>query len=40
MGHLDVGVRFFPEIRAGGFPRIDSTIQFFYERINALLRRS
>src|SRR5262245_11219046 len=31
---LDVGVRF--EIRAGGFTRIDSTIQF-YERINALL---
>jgi len=33
---VDVGVRFLPEIRAGGFSRMDSTIQF-YERINALL---
>src|SRR6516162_9531486 len=31
----DPGVHFFPEIGAGGFSRIDSTIQF-YERINAL----
>jgi SAM-dependent methyltransferase len=32
----DPGIRFFPEIGAGGFSRIDSTIQF-YERINALV---
>ncbi len=36
MGEVDVGIHLFPEIRAGGFSRIDSTIQF-YERINALL---
>jgi SAM-dependent methyltransferase len=28
---------FFPEIGAGGFSRVDSTVQF-YERINALIR--
>ena len=36
MGNEDPGIQFFPEIGAGGFSRIDSTIQF-YERINALL---
>ena len=32
----DPGIHFFPEIEAGGFSRIDSTIQF-YERISALI---
>jgi len=36
MGQSDVGIRSLPEIQAGGFSRMDSTIQF-YERINALL---
>jgi SAM-dependent methyltransferase len=36
MKNEDPGIHFFPEIRAGGFSRIDSTIQF-YERINALI---
>jgi SAM-dependent methyltransferase len=36
MKNEDPGIRFFPEIRAGGFSRIDSTIQF-YERVNALI---
>jgi SAM-dependent methyltransferase len=36
MKNKDPGIRFFPEIGAGGFSRIDSTIQF-YERINALV---
>jgi SAM-dependent methyltransferase len=31
-----VAVRFFPEIEAGGFSRIDATVQF-YQRINALI---
>jgi SAM-dependent methyltransferase len=32
-----VGKRFFPEIEAGGFSRLDGTVQF-YQRINALIR--
>jgi SAM-dependent methyltransferase len=36
MKNEDLGIHFFPEIRAGGFSRVDSTIQF-YERINALV---
>src|SRR5438093_10285660 len=36
MKNEDPGIYFFPEIEAGGFSRIDSTIQF-YERINALV---
>jgi SAM-dependent methyltransferase len=35
MKNEDPGIHFFPEIGAGGFSRIDSTVQF-YERINAL----
>jgi SAM-dependent methyltransferase len=36
MKNENPGIHFFPEIGAGGFSRIDSTIQF-YERINALV---
>jgi hypothetical protein len=36
MKNEDTGIHFFPEIGAGGFSRIDSTIQF-YERINSLV---
>jgi SAM-dependent methyltransferase len=36
MENEDPGIHFFPEIGAGGFSRIDSTIQF-YERINSLV---
>jgi SAM-dependent methyltransferase len=36
MKNEDPGIHFFPEIGAGGFSRVDSTIQF-YERINALV---
>jgi SAM-dependent methyltransferase len=36
MKNVDPMIYFFPEIEAGGFSRIDSTIQF-YTRINALL---
>ena len=32
-----VGKRFFPEIEAGGFSRLDGTVQF-WQRINALIR--
>jgi hypothetical protein len=32
-----VGKRFFPEIDAGGFSRLDGTVQF-WQRINALIR--
>jgi SAM-dependent methyltransferase len=33
-----MNARFFPEVGAGGFSRIDSTIQF-YQRVNSLLHR-
>ena len=36
MKNEDPGIDFFPEIGAGGFSRVNSTIQF-YERINALV---
>jgi SAM-dependent methyltransferase len=32
----NVHSRFFPEVRAGGFSRVDGTVQF-YQRVNALL---
>jgi SAM-dependent methyltransferase len=34
---IDPTIYFFPEIGAGGFSRVDSTIQF-YERVNALVQ--
>ena len=37
MKNPDPTIHFFPEIGAGGFSRVDSTIQF-YERINALIK--
>lgn len=37
MGSLDQ--RFFPEIGAGGFSRIDGTVAF-YQRVNSLLKKS
>ena len=37
MKNQDPGIHYFPEIGAGGFSRIDSTIQF-YDRIHALIR--
>ena len=39
MEEIELARRFFPEIRAGGFSRIDSTVQF-YERVNALVERN
>ena len=33
----DIAARFFPEKRAGGFSRLNTTVQF-YTRVNALLR--
>jgi len=36
MKNVDPVIHFFPEIEAGGFSRIDSTVQF-YTRVNALL---
>jgi SAM-dependent methyltransferase len=37
MKNPDPTIHFFPEIGAGGFSRVDSTIQF-YERVNALIK--
>jgi SAM-dependent methyltransferase len=37
--HQEIAARFFPEIAAGGFTRIDGTVAF-YSRINALISRS
>jgi ubiquinone/menaquinone biosynthesis C-methylase UbiE len=34
---IDPTIYFFPEIEAGGFSRVDSTVQF-YERVNALVK--
>lgn len=34
---MDVAARIFPEIAAGGFSRVDGTIEF-YNRVNALIR--
>src|SRR5438105_530561 len=36
MNNRDPTIEFFPEIRAGGFSRVDSTVQF-YERVGALI---
>lgn len=36
MIHPDIGANFFPEVNAGGFSRIDGTIQF-YQRVNSIL---
>src|SRR4051794_4800196 len=35
--NIDPTRYFYPEIEAGGFSRVDSTIQF-YERVNALIK--
>lgn len=32
-----IGTRFFPEIAAGGFSRVDGTVQF-WQRVRALVR--